>query len=667
MKLQIKIPILVILILFVIGSIFSGVMVYYLRKTTTNQFYETAGTVAQAVQGCLELCMLSGDSHHVQYEIITIAEREMVNSIVLALPDGTISSSSDLSQIGKMMDTDRVQPAFQSGDSMIFAGNKESQNEFLTITPIINTSQCQSCHAQGTSVLGLIAVDLNTNQMDEHLREETLLIAALGGFTFLFLGAGLAIVLRKTILKPLFLLSESAQRLSRGEYSERVTNSKGDEIGMLAQSFNEMAESVEQRNRDLEKSHMELSSLNLGLEDKIGQRTKETSALNAVLTIINQSSDEKKMLRIILSSILDEAELDVGMIHMIDIKSNELVCICYQGLTAWFAAKLMKVKIGEHIQGKVFQSKEMIVVNDCNHDDVTEVIIGKKGNFRSCISLPIKSQGIVLGTLSLASCTSERFNTETVRLLKAISEAICIAVEKTRATYSLEEAKRILEQVLERLISAQEEERRRIARELHDAASQSLAAVALNLETIANDLPEKYHDTRERLALLKEQAIETMGSIRELALELRPAILDDLGLARAIKSYAKDYLGKRGIDINVNVNGSGQKLPAYSETMLFRIAQEALTNIVKHAEASQVNVELSFNASNAIMRVEDNGKGFDSKSLLNGANLRQSVGVYSMSERAMLLGGTFKIESEVGKGTFIYVEIPLASVKISHG
>lgn len=231
--------------------------------------------------------------------------------------------------------------------------------------------------------------------------------------------------------------------------------------------------------------------------------------------------------------------------------------------------------------------------------------------------------------------------------------------EITSLNTKLEEMNHIREQVLKRLITAQEEERRRIARELHDDASQSLAAIALNLENIMEDIPSENRIARERLAVLKKEVIETMTGIRELAIELRPTILDELGLARAIKSFTKDYLGKRGIDFSVIVNGPDVKLPIYSETMLFRITQEALTNVVKHSKASQVVVELSLTAASAVLRVKDNGQGFDTKSALGDSHLQQSLGIHSMSERSTLLGGIFRIESDVGKGTIVSVEIPI--------
>ncbi|MFC2021165.1 GAF domain-containing protein [Chloroflexota bacterium] len=666
MKLQIKVSLLVIAILLVIGIISGGMMLYFQRIAGTDQFEQTAMALAKAVQGSLEQGMMLGERKHIQEAMVRVEGEEMVTKVALFSPDGVIAASSKTSDIGQPTDIEEVKQALQSGEAITRTKRLNGLSELWIITPLFNKPECHSCHSQG-QVLGAIQISLDATPLDNQSEQQTMFFAIWGALTLVIIGGGLVFTLKKTVLNPLSGLTKSTLKLSQGDYSERARSDQNDEIGILARTFNEMAENVEQHSQDLEKSHKELSVLNVGLEERIRQRTKEITALNTVLTIINQFPDEGKMLRNTLTSILNETELAAGMVHMIDEKSNELVCISQQGLSVESSAKLTGLEFGENIQGQAFQSKEVIVVNDYNHTHKTCTMTGEKGKFRSCISLPIKSQVSVLGTLSLASYTTERFEPETVRLLMAISEAICIAVEKTRATDRVEESNRVREHLLERLISAQEEERRRIARELHDAASQSLAALALNLDTVASDLPAKYHNIRGRLAFLKENAIETMTGIRELALELRPSILDDLGLARAIKSYAKDYLGKRGIDVEVNVTGSNIRLPQYSETMLFRIAQEALTNIVNHAEASQVIVELSLSSSSATMRVEDNGKGFDSESVLRDANLRQSLGVYSMSERAMLLGGTFSIKSEIGKGTFVSAEIPLEDVKISHG
>ena len=137
-----------------------------------------------------------------------------------------------------------------------------------------------------------------------------------------------------------------------------------------------------------------------------------------------------------------------------------------------------------------------------------------------------------------------------------------------------------------------------------------------------------------------------------------------MGLPIAIDWYAKDYLGKRGLNVKIEITNPKTKLPSYTETMLFRIIQEALTNIVNHAEASQVRVQLQLSDSAAIVQVEDNGKGFDAEEALSGRGVRRNLGLHGMVERATLLGGTFTIRSQPGQGTCLRVEVPLGEEAI---
>jgi signal transduction histidine kinase len=435
---------------------------------------------------------------------------------------------------------------------------------------------------------------------------------------------------------------------------------------MLAQTFNEMAGSVEQRTRELEASQQEIAKWNIDLEDKVQRRTKELSALNAVITSISQSLNLDRMLNDAVTEILTVMDIEAGMVHLLDEKAARLIIKIHQGLSPEYVQRIGKLEPGEDIAGQVVQSGEPIVVNDAIANPKAAIMVGEKAEFRAYISLPVRSKNRVLGVLSLASYAPNKFEAEVVHLLSAMGDAIGITVENARAAKRLEEMSKIREQLLEKLISAQEEERRRLARELHDEASQSLAALALNLEGIADTLPARYLDTRQKLDLLKEQAIQTLGGIRNLALELRPSALDDLGLSMAIDWYAKDYLAKRGLDVKVEVIGPKTKLPSYTETMLFRIIQEALTNVVKHAEASQVKVQLQLSDSTAIVQVEDNGKGFDVEATLSGEGMRRNLGIHGMAERATLLGGTFTVTSQPEKGTRLRVEVPLREGDISH-
>ncbi|MFC2072679.1 GAF domain-containing protein [Chloroflexota bacterium] len=666
MKLQVKVSTFIIVILLVMGISSTLVLFYCLERASLREFNEKACSATAAVQGCLELCMMGGASSQVQAEIDIVATRPCIESIVIALPNGVMAVSSKQSQIGKMIDTDLIQPAMQSGEVDIISDTKENQRDFMIITPIFKKPECQSCHEAEPEILGAIMVDLNTTELDSDVRQVIILIAILGGVAFIATGIGFDITLRRTILKPLSLLSETASTISKGDYSARIINNKNDELGILARTFNDMASNVQHRTQELEASHLELAQLNIELEERVWQKTKELSALNAVLTIINQSSNIDKILGSVLKKIIDEMEMEAGMIHLLDEKSNKLICIVQQGLSLEYAEQIKNVKIGEHVLGQAFKFGEPIIVNDSTHDGNGKMV-GEKGEFQSYISTLIKSRNKTLGIMSLASYSSEQFKPETVRILSVMSEALGIALENSRATQSIKEANNMREQLLEKLISAQEEERRRISRELHDEASQSLAALAFNLENISDDLPVQYHDARTRLATLKEQAIQTLGGVRNLALELRPSALDDLGLTKATKWFAKDYLNKRGIDAVIKVTGSKTKLPPYTETMLFRIVQEALTNVVKHAGASKVKLALDLSSSKVNIQIEDNGKGFESELVFGGDRPQQTLGIHGMIERATLLGGTFSIRSQPGNGTHICVEVPLMEVKSSNG
>jgi signal transduction histidine kinase len=663
-KLQIKVPLLVIVILLIIGIISGGMMLYFQRKASVNQFEHMALALAGAVRGSLEEGMLTGERKPTQEAMVRIREEEMVNEVALFSPDGTIAASSEISEIDKIIDTDETRPVLQSGEAFVQIERQNGQGELWVITPVFNTLECQSCHNPETKVLGAIKVVLDATPLDNQAKQQTMFIGILGGLAFVIIGGGLAFALKRIVLNPISRLAESAQRLSKGDYAARASSDKDDEIGMLSQTFNEMARNVEQRTEELEASRHELAEWNIDLENKIEQRTKELSALNAIVTTISQSLNLDKILNDALTKILSLMEIEAGVVHLLDEKAGQLVIIVHRGLSPKYTQEIKKLEPGEGIAGRVVQSGESIVVNDTMDSPESTTMVGERQEFRAYISLPVKWKNKVLGALSLASYLPNKFESETVHLLSAMGEAIGIAVENARAAQSLEEANKIREQLLEKLISAQEEERRRIARELHDEASQALAALAINLESVADTLPMRYHDAKQKLDILKKQAIQTLGGIRNLALELRPSSLDDLGLSMAVDWYAKDYLVKRGLEVKIEVINPKAKMPSHTETMLFRIIQEALTNVVKHAEATKVRVQLQLSDSMATVQVEDNGKGFNVEAALNGEGIRQNLGLHGMAERATLLGGSFTIKSQLGQGTQLRVEVPVSEEAI---
>lgn len=655
MKLQVKVVLLVTVILLVTGVIPGGMMLYLERQASVQQFEQVATALAGAMQGSLEHSMLRGDLKPTQEAMVRISNEEMVTNVAVLTPDGTIAASSNAADIHKVSSGAEIQDVLRAGTTSVSTGSQDGQGRLRVVTPITNKPECQPCHPPEKQILGAVQVSLDTTRLDNQMRQQTIFFGTMGVLTLLIIGAGMAIVLRGTVLNPLSRLAESAQRLSRGDYSARVKSDRNDETGMLARTFNDMAENVEQHSRELEASRQELARWNIDLENKIERRTRELSALNAIITTVNQSLDLDRILNDALEKILKVLGVEAGAVHLQEEETGRPVIMAHRGLTAGHVREMEKLGPGEGLPGRVIQSGEPVILDEAASGGIS----GKKGEFQSGISLPMRAKNRILGTLSLMSYTPNKFEPNLVHLLSAAGEAMGIAVENARGAQSLEEANKIRVQLLEKLISAQEEERRRISRELHDEASQSLAALALNLEDLADTLPAADRDTKKKLDVLKERAIQTLGGIRNLALELRPSALDDLGLSMAIDWYARDFLAKRGVDVKVQITGSRKKLPSYTETILFRIIQEALTNIVKHAAASQVQVRLKLSDTAAVVQIEDNGQGFDAETTLNRKSIGQRLGLHGMMERAALLGGTLSIKSKPGEGTSLHVEIPV--------
>ena len=213
-----------------------------------------------------------------------------------------------------------------------------------------------------------------------------------------------------------------------------------------------------------------------------------------------------------------------------------------------------------------------------------------------------------------------------------------------------------VQELSSRAITAQEEERKRIARELHDQTAQSLTSILLMLRLIENN--GEPNALRARLAELRELTARAIDEVGKLAMDLRPSTLDDLGLRAAIEWYAREYSEKMAANVEYEAIGFENRLPAPVEVVIYRLVQEAFTNITKHAKADQVSVRLEQRADSLLVTVSDNGVGFDNGGILE-AGERRGLGLFGMQERLALVQGSMQINSEIGRGTLLSIKIPL--------
>jgi signal transduction histidine kinase len=233
--------------------------------------------------------------------------------------------------------------------------------------------------------------------------------------------------------------------------------------------------------------------------------------------------------------------------------------------------------------------------------------------------------------------------------------------EKELLLKELQAKEQLRNTLISKLLTAQEDERKNLSRELHDETSQALTSLMLTMRILAEDAEDE--GQKEALLLGRDVAEKILRDIRELAVELRPPVLDDLGLVAAIEKYLEKLRDRCGLRIDLQAADcdSWQSGPMDSQVAvaLYRIVQESLSNVIKHSDAASVVVALSRKERNICLKIADDGRGLSDEDLIR-AQQEKRLGIYGMQERAELLGGTFQIQSTVGEGTVLTIMIPIS-------
>ena len=213
-----------------------------------------------------------------------------------------------------------------------------------------------------------------------------------------------------------------------------------------------------------------------------------------------------------------------------------------------------------------------------------------------------------------------------------------------------------LRRLSRKILSAHEQERKRISRELHDEIGQTLTAVNVKLATLKKEATVKAKDLKKAISSTQRLVERSMNTVHRFARELRPPVLDDLGLIPALHSHLKAFTKRSGIPVRFRAFADVEKVDNETRTALYRVAQEAFTNVGRHAQATLVNVSITKHKKLVWMEIHDNGKSFDVKRLTDTKNVR--LGLLGMRERIEMVGGTFHVESQPGKGTTVRAQVP---------
>jgi signal transduction histidine kinase len=502
-------------------------------------------------------------------------------------------------------------------------------------------------------------------------------LAVLGAFV-------LVLLTTRSVIAPVQMLTDATRRISEVQFDAPTLksvectlasslagkNGSRDEISILSNSFIAMC-------TRLQLSMEETQSLNRELDARVQARTQQLSILNAVALTVSQSLNLQDILDRALDEVLQLTGIDMTAIFLQDASRGQLKLMAYRGLSENAARLAYQVGLLDSSCGGVMELGKAVVIPDLSQHRTRGAESLKREHVTAMMHVPLMTKGRALGSMCLGTHCNMKFDQEEQKLFTAIGNQIAIAVENARLYAEVQHKERIRGELFQKALAAQEDERKRIARELHDEISQSLTALlyeaegGLELDSRAR-MKEQFHN----ICGLTQHSLD---NVHRLMFDLRPSMLDQLGLIPAVRWLAKTKLEPRGLRVSVDVNsnispldgpGDLKRLSPDIETALFRVIQEAINNIARHAAARNVEIRMDLDEDKTSVSVKDDGIGFDmdelSISSIKGMESREpavsdsarGLGIVGMQERIELLGGDLDINTEPGAGTTIRMCVP---------
>ena len=397
-------------------------------------------------------------------------------------------------------------------------------------------------------------------------------------------------------------------------------------------------------------------------------RTERLELLNELVSKLNRLADERSVLETATEGI--HASLPFAEVATVLYRPDEsLSLLCFpEGSRLGLQLRRPCLKVNRTPFAVCMQERKSVILLDISVEKAKtpfERWLARRG-FRSLIAVPLVATGDwlnglgeqVLGVIFAAAAQPDAFSRDDLTFLQTVSDHVAVALANARLLQELREKERIRGLLLNKVVTAQEEERKRISHELHDQIGQLLTALLIQLQLLERDLDEP--SLRDRVEMLKQLAEEISIHLHHIAWELRPPALDELGLLAALERVTEEWSGRFNIPCEFEVDGAfDSEFEPEVAIGVLRIVQEALTNIAKHAKASRARVSFQQENGELLVTVEDNGVGFKVKEVMRHPDENRRLGLLGMMERAAMLSGKLDIESKPGKGTKVLLRIPL--------
>ncbi|MHB8085544.1 MAG: histidine kinase [Dehalococcoidia bacterium] len=481
------------------------------------------------------------------------------------------------------------------------------------------------------------AVQDMKNQVDKQANEAELIFIAVI-VAMVVVVSGISFLLSETITRPVMALTKGSENIGKGELDFTIDVNTGDEMQVLAEQFNAMGAALQESYSNLEQKVIERT-------EKERQRAEQLRTINEVSRKISSIVNLDELLAYVGNLLRQTFHFYNVNIFLFEPNSGKLML-----KTLHFSGQKSVIPVGvplemdeEGIIGKAARSADYVLVNDMEVEPRYKKS-DNRGESKSELAVPVKMGERVLGVLDIESAEVNGFDEADVFTAQTLADQLAVAIENARL---YQETRQM----------AVTEERNRMAREIHDTLAQGFTGIILQLEATEQALGDTSDEVQRHLNQARSLARKSLAEARRSVWNLNPQALEQLRLDEAIKQEVDRFRQDNGIEANFTLFGERRDLPPDMGVALFRICQESLANIVKHAQASAVGVVLNFNDSTVELSITDNGKGFDP-----GANKKpgkSGYGLISMRERALGQKGKFEVQSEKGEGTTVRVSIPL--------
>jgi len=309
----------------------------------------------------------------------------------------------------------------------------------------------------------------------------------------------------------------------------------------------------------------------------------------------------------------------------------------------------------DQISWSVIKLRKALLINPSSRKGTVQ----SRGNRMSALCVPLSIKGKIIGVINCSKSNGSAFTESDLELLSILAGQAAIAIENAKLFNDVNEHKSSIEMFLRKSLTAQEDERKRISSELHDGLAQWIVSASYSVQ-LSDSLVgmEKYGDARDEIKRAYQILDQSIKELRRIILDLHPVILSQMGLVEAIKQHIESFFHGTSTAVNFRTSGVPHALSPTQDIVVYRIVLEALNNIRKHAGASRIDIVIRFGNSEVLVKVEDNGCGFDLIPAEQRETVNGNIGLLSMRERAEMVGGSFNITSTAGRGTKIIVRIP---------